>query len=628
MAKSKGVGGAGCCCGGCWSPPFDGRGASTSSITKPQQYCCRCIPDYVCVSVSSIGSYDSSSSVLIPRFCGSVIPGESPYKGDAIQFRGTVYWGDEAVAINIRLAIVYEQCFLFWEVPEKSESGYRLIDPNEPVSSYECGAGQRTESCKNFGGTWEIDEGLSLVISAPQTLDISENIKCGGCKCMCKCLCMSVYSRSSTGDFTLFGSNEVVCAEISEDQLLNCAEDHSEIVRTASWEMDGWKVSLTGGDDAPFDSRTVNAGIERTLACDLQKVLRFVDGEQHVIDFGESCGGTSTWQVQDVDAALAWVMISDDCFGAGVPVPPASDPSEAGIEETTECGCVGDSGIDVQYESQFSSEGVPLSFRWVGRSVGESSQIEFMLWNWNEAEWETIGFEDGRPSDIEINSYFGRDIDQQYIGTAENLNKVRLRLVCHYGESLFTDMLRVRTTRCCRIKLQPKDGVVPKTPLPDFDMSQHGNCPDVFAFWNFFDESDTEWFVSIECSWCNGRCGSVTTTCCPRPIARTIFAEVEIDCPTCPNPFVVVLRNTTANLWDGVGVHCGQPFPMTVSCSGPGSWSASGSGAGACSFAGELVSVDCEPLNIVFEGDFQGGIGCCGVGSMTTSTFMRITIFE
>jgi len=52
-----------------------------------------------------------------------------------------------------------------------------------------------------------------------------------------------------------------------------------------------------------------------------------------------TCGGTSTWQVQEVEAALQWVLISDNCEGGGTPVEPTSDPSEAGIEETTACDC-------------------------------------------------------------------------------------------------------------------------------------------------------------------------------------------------------------------------------------------------------------------------------------------------
>ena len=54
---------------------------------------------------------------------------------------------------------------------------------------------------------------------------------------------------------------------------------------------------------------------------------------------GSTCGGTSTWQVQEIEAALQWVPISDDCEGGGTPVEPTSDPSEAGLEETTSCDC-------------------------------------------------------------------------------------------------------------------------------------------------------------------------------------------------------------------------------------------------------------------------------------------------
>ncbi len=51
------------------------------------------------------------------------------------------------------------------------------------------------------------------------------------------------------------------------------------------------------------------------------------------------CGGTSTYQVQEVEAALQWVLIENNCVGGGTPVAPTSEPSEAGIEETTACDC-------------------------------------------------------------------------------------------------------------------------------------------------------------------------------------------------------------------------------------------------------------------------------------------------
>jgi hypothetical protein len=54
---------------------------------------------------------------------------------------------------------------------------------------------------------------------------------------------------------------------------------------------------------------------------------------------GSACGGTSTWQIQEVEAALQWVLISDDCEGGGTPVEPTSDLDEAGREEATSCDC-------------------------------------------------------------------------------------------------------------------------------------------------------------------------------------------------------------------------------------------------------------------------------------------------
>jgi hypothetical protein len=40
------------------------------------------------------------------------------------------------------------------------------------------------------------------------------------------------------------------------------------------------------------------------------------------------------------------------------------------------------------------------------------------------------------------------------------------------------------------------------------------------------------------------------------------------------------------------------------------------------------VDRQCDPLYVEFSGRFQGGIGCCGVGSTTTDTSITIVIFE
>jgi hypothetical protein len=197
------------------------------------------------------------------------------------------------------------------------------------------------------------------------------------------------------------------------------------------------------------------------------------------------------------------------------------------------------------------------------------------------------------------------------------------------GDELYTDLCRIKTAKCCQLELTPPYGIVPTTTIEKLNLADEGNCPSPFKFWSFTDEDETEWYVSISCSWCGGNCGTVSTGCCPRPISRTLFAEVLIDCPTCTQPFTVPLIDSTgAGIWEGTGTHCGEEFRMTLSCGGNG-WRVVSSGAGACSFTGDAVAVDCEPLNIEFAGEFAGGIGCCGVsGGAVTTAPITITVIE
>lgn len=54
---------------------------------------------------------------------------------------------------------------------------------------------------------------------------------------------------------------------------------------------------------------------------------------------GGACGGTSTWGYGlDDDTNPVWTLITDDCEGGGVAVPPPGIP-EIGQEETTSCDC-------------------------------------------------------------------------------------------------------------------------------------------------------------------------------------------------------------------------------------------------------------------------------------------------
>jgi hypothetical protein len=78
---------------------------------------------------------------------------------------------------------------------------------------------------------------------------------------------------------------------------------------------------------------------------DVGGLLAYSDAVQVVVhtlcrpEPAPDCGGTALWRVEEVEAALQWVLITDDCEGGGTPVAPSTDPSEAGLEETTECDC-------------------------------------------------------------------------------------------------------------------------------------------------------------------------------------------------------------------------------------------------------------------------------------------------
>ncbi len=568
-SNSKGIGNSDCCCAGCYSPPYDGRAASSADIILSQSLCCRCLPKYLCVRLTAIGDYDTSY-VLLNRYCGSIIPGQGgEYSGGPIQFMGNIFWDNDSVLIIIRLDPRYDGCYLLWEIPEKDLSGDVLINQSEKVSDYQCGHGQKIDKCVNFGGEWDLGD-RTLTLSPAETIDIKSNINCAGCSCMCKCICLSIASRTTGEGFTITGSNEVVCATINHDYFTDCSGEDVELIKSINWNYEGWNLTIYNNDDAPINSGIVVSGTEVPYYCDLHNLLRVSDSQEHIII------------------------------------------SHSGISE-------------VDYYSFGEIEEKPLYLKWIGRSVDEDSETEFYLYNWTESDWDYITRVDGRDDLYAYNKYKKILISDQYLNS-ENDFKLKVKAINSSG--LYTDLLRVHTTSCCRIKLNPPVEIIPETILSPIDLSVDGNCPSPFKFWNFFDQNDTEWFVSFSCSWCGGRCGGGTAVdCCPNPVSNTLFAEVYIDCPSCTNPFIVMLINTLANIWTGEGFHCSQPFSVVLSCAYP-NWKIVVEGAGGCNFSGFATSSDCNPFNLEFNGNFQGGIGCCGVGSMTTSTSISITVFE
>ncbi len=562
----KGQGQGGCCCGGCWAPPSDPRGATTADVIEVQQYCCRCIPKYLCATVLESGH--DSASVLMTRDC------QADYPGSPIQFRGLVSTRTGDLTLVVRLVVSYGQCYLTYEIVETEDNGERLIDHTQRASDYDCAAGMVTEACVNFGGEFTLDDGRTLQLAPPDTFDIASNIRCAGCSCMCKCLCISVASQGADGSITIVGSNDLACAVVSTTIVTNCGGDKIHDRKVAEWTVGDWQVRLDGDDIASPDSRTVTIGTETPFSpCVITQLLRFVDGEVHHV--------TATSQ-----------------------------------------------SAEVVYQFDIGDKS-PLHMRWMGYSRNQYSTTTIEAYNWTIGSYETLGTVDGRPSGSTDCRMFNSALDTDNVGTGANSGIVRIRVSADYCADLTTDLLILKTTSCCKLELSPPYWIEPTTALESFDMSQTGNCPNVFKFWQFQDQHGTLWYVAIDCAWCGGRCGTVSTECCNRPVSRTLFAEVTISCPTCiVGTFVVPLfANTAGSLWDGTGTHCGLPFTASLACLGS-NWQISVSGAGACSYTGTASTTDCDPFYLTFSGRFAGGIGCCGIGSFETDVAISIVVFE
>lgn len=561
----KGQGQGGCCCGGCWAPPTDPRAATTADIIEVQQYCCRCIPKYLCATVSETG-YDDAS-VLMTRNCSA------DYAGDPIQFTGLIRTRTGDLSLTIRLSVSDGTCLITYEIDETGDNGNRVIDHGEAAAEGDCAAGMTTAACVKFGGEWTLLDARTLVVTPPETFDIAENIRCSGCSCICKCICISVASEAGDGAITIVGSNEVACAVVDTREVTNCAGDKIDEVKYATWTAGDWMVQLDADDTYAPDTRTVVTGTETSFSpCTITQLLRFYDQETH-----------------DITAAS--------------------------------------NSVNLVYEWNIGDK-TPLAIRWMGRSHNEGSVVTIEAYNWDSATYETLGTESGVASGSELIRMFNDILDASHVGTGGDAGKVRIRLKADYCTDLSTDLLILKTTSCCELELIPPGTVVPTTTLEKVDLSQEGFCPGVFKFWQFTDEDDTIWYVAIDCAWCGSKCGSVSTECCGRPVSRTLFAEVSIGCGSCEGTAVVPLvSDAGGTLWEGTGTHCGQDLTVSLSCSG-GFWSITVEGAGACSFSDTAGSVDCDPFYLTFLGRFAGGIGCCGPGSMDTDVSISIVVFE
>lgn len=575
-SKSKGAQAGGCCCGGCWSPPRDLRGPTTGVLPQfsVQSYCCKCIPKQLCVRVSQEGAYDESYS-LAERACDTL----QPEGGGPLQFTGTI-WADETThEIEIFLEVRDEECWIVWEVVSLGWVGEKKIDHNIPADIYECDHGMKSRDCVKFGGTWQPDEESTLTIGIPETLDIANTIDCGGCSCMCRCLCISVWSRDPEQTITIVGTNEVVCADVRREQRVVCGE-LSELFHPteAIWEHAGWVVRLAGGTEGPPVSEQITIGTGNDISeCGISDTLLLTDDKEHIIT---------------ADDEIAEVIYE---FDAG--------------DETG------------------------LRFRWVGNSdnalvLSEKCLVEFFAYDWVSNTWDLIGSIRGRNPVSLVQQLFRGKLEPEHTGTGVEQGRVQIKIRMSDGFTLKTNQLILTTTKCCELELIPPYDVPISAAIPKHSLAADGQCPSPFKFWQLLDDNDVEWYVAIDCSWCGGKCGSSLTGCCPRPIPRTVFAEILIDCPPCGTGLTVPLQEVSPAIWEGEGWHCGSPLTVRFSCNGS-VWALRVEGAGACFFQGEAVRTECDPLNVDFAGEFGAGIGCCGTqGNGQFGAPISVTVVE
>lgn len=274
MAKGKGAGRGGCCCGACRSVPTK-INAATAEVIEIQQKCCRCIPKNICFAVS-IGEDTFYSFAHL----GCV----SDDGGDPIQYTGSITIDGELRQYKVRLSVRYDECYITWDIAALDWYGERLIDHSETADPYQCNHGQLTSACAQFGGIWEVGE-YTISIAEPAVLEVVDLLGCGGCNCMCDCLCISVYSRNSAGVYTLYGTNEIVCSTITDRIEAGCGEaDHFVFPKVATWESNGWTIRLGNQNEHPITTHIVHSGVEQTSpGCNTRAAVWKGDGFSHDI---------------------------------------------------------------------------------------------------------------------------------------------------------------------------------------------------------------------------------------------------------------------------------------------------------------------------------------------------------
>lgn len=576
--KAKGHGQGDCCCGGCRSPIKDGR-LSTDEIVPSQQYCCRCIPNQICVSIVETGI---TSVALLDKYC------PNSYTGDPIQYSDTFHVGSGDHTFYFRTIVESGRCYLGWDAATIPASGRTLIDSGVPCTG-ECppapsglqgneespfGA-SGTINCVCFSGHWHYPPTgtasveFDLTVTKPSTINLLDLIPCGGCGCICDCLCMSIWYQQS-GNLEFIGSNNIACSEIETIYTSGCGQSGFAYNTSIKWVSNGWTITLDGNYGYTPTGYIINSGIDVTGVCHISDVLLKTDGYEHTVN-------------------------------------------ESG-------------SINVIYDFDVETN-IPYSFVWVGRSYGLSSSLLFESYNFGSTSWDSLRTVGGRPSGSNINRSFEQTLGSEYVDSG----LVRIRLSSIDSSQVISDQLRIIAHECCKLELSPSGGINPNSTISPYVLS--GVCPSPKPFWNFLDSESRDWYIYADCNWCGDHCGFIPSECCNRPLPRVLVAEVDLDCANCGGVLfdVALVSSDGTATWNGEEPDvCGTPFTVVLSCVSSGTFSIATEGAGSCSFSQTKAADSCDPLSISYSGLFEGGLGCCGPSATgtITSTAISISVFE
>jgi hypothetical protein len=252
-----------CCCDGCEERAMDSFNAITGGfgaserpevIQRIQQYCCSCIPQSLCLTMSSEdGTYVVSG--FFERYCQHYGTDD-----EFILFTGSVLYHDAEVDFSILFRIADAKCFLCMRSAFLGITGNDYcvrLTPDE----------RQKRACQDFNtlnrggeiGQWSVDTGgnwgtviVGIVASTHEPIEnrqpcvdrYGERVRdtnpiknlCADCRCICRKVCITVLrdGRATTETVELDGASWTMSSGLAISLVANYPSGCCELELTAS----------------------------------------------------------------------------------------------------------------------------------------------------------------------------------------------------------------------------------------------------------------------------------------------------------------------------------------------------------------------------------------------------------